>query len=399
MKSKITLLLFLALLMSAMEMLAGVQAGSEITKVYVNNDWQPIAKTTTEFISSDNENCLISTTKTFEFSRESQTYKVKSRSLYNYNSAMVLVSKLTQILDETHRKWDNDRVEYYTYTRDGQLATTVIKIARDGRWINRSRTTLTYLPEGMLAKILVENFSPRSNDFEPTTLDVLLYDPSGKLITQSQQTLVATSQRWENVTKTTFEYIHDQLAQKTNYLFDPAEKKFKMTDLEDYEYDGESRLSKIISRGIVPHTMQMITTGAKELVYYLGQNVLLQVTQLKRNDSNGQLINVSRINFTDYCKAPILDEKSTDTENNETAQLNAYPNPGLILNINMNVLKEEKVVVRIFDTIGKLVLETNKNLVEGNNTFQMDTADLPNGTYVVQLNGSSFNKHMNWLKQ
>jgi hypothetical protein len=399
MKSKITLLLFLALLMSAIKMLAGVQAGSEITKIYVNNHWQPIAKTTTEFISSDDENCLISSTKTLEYSQEAQVYKVKSRTLYNYNSSMRLESKLTQIFIEANRKWENDKIEYYTYTRDGQLATTVIKTAHMGRWTNRSRTTLTYLPEGMLAKILVENFIPRSNNYEPVTLDVLLYNASGKLISQTQQMLRAISQRWENTSKTTFEYIQDQLSQKTNFLFDKAEKKYIMTDLEYFEYDRETKLSKIISQSIKPNTMQLITTGAQEFVYYLGQDVLLQVTQLKRNDSNGQLVNFSRINYTEYCKAPVLDIKSTDIENNESVQLNVYPNPGLTLTINLNALKEEKVEVRIFDTTGKLVLMTNKTLVEGSNTFQMDTADLPNGTYLVQLNGSLFNKHMNWLKQ
>jgi Secretion system C-terminal sorting domain len=399
MKSKIILLLFLALLMSAMKILANTQAGSEITKIYVNNNWQPIAKTTTEFISSDDENCLVSSTKSYEFSRDLQVYKLKSRSLFNYNSSMQLESKLTQIFDETHRNWVNSQLENYTYSRTGQLQTTVIKIAKSGRWINRSKTTLTYLPDGMISKILVENYSPRSQNFEPVAMDVLLYNSDGRLITQSQQVLGAISNQWEFMSKTTFEYIHDQLAQKSNFIYDLGDKKFIFTDLEYYVYDGESRLTKILSQALAPNTMQLITTGIKDIDYYLNQNDILQITQLKRNESNGAMVNVSRISYTEYCVAPIMDEKSIESSSDEVSSITIYPNPGQNLNVNLNTTTDNKFDVRIFDAIGKVVLVQSINLVAGNNTIQLEAENLPNGNYVVQLESNSYRKHMNWFKQ
>ncbi|MCK4663835.1 MAG: T9SS type A sorting domain-containing protein [Bacteroidales bacterium] len=77
-----------------------------------------------------------------------------------------------------------------------------------------------------------------------------------------------------------------------------------------------------------------------------------------------------------------------------TNNFNIFPNPNNgNFTISMKSEKDQNVIIKIYDHLGKLIKELNKNLNYGNNNFQI-TNKLDNGIYLLQLKTENeiFNK-------
>ena len=66
--------------------------------------------------------------------------------------------------------------------------------------------------------------------------------------------------------------------------------------------------------------------------------------------------------------------------------VNVYPNPtnGLV-NVNLKVEKEDTYSIRLIDSFGKKVFETQENLSNGNVSYQIDLTNYANGVYHLQI--------------
>jgi len=47
--------------------------------------------------------------------------------------------------------------------------------------------------------------------------------------------------------------------------------------------------------------------------------------------------------------------------------------------------KDEPIVTELFDVTGQVVLSETKNLVNGTNNLQFNTANLTNGMYILEM--------------
>jgi Secretion system C-terminal sorting domain len=399
MKSKLTLLLITSYLVIGVASFAGAQAGSEITKIYKDGKWIPFAKTTTEFIANDDENCLVASTTRLAYSEHAQAFKYNSRSLNIYDNSMELKHQLSQVYNHAERKWNDSRMEDYTYTKNSQLETKTLSAKVDGRWIPQSRVTMTYLREGQVSQILSEQFQHATNDFVPQSKEVFLYDGSGMLISQALNIYNSRTAQFESSTRSKFEYIHNQLAQKTNFKYSEEEKAFVYTDHEEYVYGGDTRLYKVVAKSVKPGTLIPITIGIKEIVYYLSSDDILLLTYTKRDISTGLLVKNSRTNFLEYCKASHLDVKSNEAISDASFEPSIFPNPGQNLNIAIDTENDTSLEIKVFDTTGRLVLNMKENISAGSSTLPVEVQELPNGMYLIHINSDAHNKQLNWLKQ
>ena len=72
------------------------------------------------------------------------------------------------------------------------------------------------------------------------------------------------------------------------------------------------------------------------------------------------------------------------------AALTIYPNPvKTILIIQMNIARKETVVLQVADMAGKILLQQQLQLNEGNNTVKLNTSSLAVGSYMLVLKGSN----------
>jgi len=71
-----------------------------------------------------------------------------------------------------------------------------------------------------------------------------------------------------------------------------------------------------------------------------------------------------------------------------------YPNPAQTqLNVSVGSEKNETITAQMFDVTGRMVLNETKELVNGENNLQFNTANFTNGMYILELRTSE--KYMN----
>ena len=82
-----------------------------------------------------------------------------------------------------------------------------------------------------------------------------------------------------------------------------------------------------------------------------------------------------------------------------TDELKVFPNPTQgLTNITIDLATEEEVVVTVVNQTGQLVKQTQMGLTQSINQ-QIDLSDLPNGMYLVRVDGNNFHKSHKILKQ
>jgi hypothetical protein len=97
--------------------------------------------------------------------------------------------------------------------------------------------------------------------------------------------------------------------------------------------------------------------------------------------------NVSTIGYYEY------DESSLNVQewlNNANAlEVVIFPNPtSTNMNVRYNLLKEDIIMISLYDMEGKLVLDKNLGkLSSGEHQESLDVSNLPKGTYACRING------------
>lgn len=71
-----------------------------------------------------------------------------------------------------------------------------------------------------------------------------------------------------------------------------------------------------------------------------------------------------------------------------------YPNPvSDILNVSMTAKQSDKITMLLISSDGKINQAIEKNISEGDNQIQINTTDMPNGTYFLSIIDSANNSH------
>lgn len=92
--------------------------------------------------------------------------------------------------------------------------------------------------------------------------------------------------------------------------------------------------------------------------------------------------------FTTTCKT---DEDLTATAINT---FNLSPNPAnSFVNVSYTAIAQSQINVRVFDMAGKTLIAQTKNVAEGENSFTIDTNELPNGFYLVEISNGETKQH------
>jgi len=77
---------------------------------------------------------------------------------------------------------------------------------------------------------------------------------------------------------------------------------------------------------------------------------------------------------------PMRKVKATD----ET--IDVYPNPfNNRINVKISIKKAETVTLRLFDIFGKTISVMQSVLAEGLNNIELQTGDIPNGMYILEI--------------
>lgn len=92
----------------------------------------------------------------------------------------------------------------------------------------------------------------------------------------------------------------------------------------------------------------------------------------------------------DYSVGPFAVEDNTSISliSNEDLKISFYPNPAqnkLYLNYEVKNINAGQSNIRIYDQLGKLVKAYKVGTLSGNNTYTINTEDLSNGVYIIQL--------------
>lgn len=89
-------------------------------------------------------------------------------------------------------------------------------------------------------------------------------------------------------------------------------------------------------------------------------------------------------NFEGY-RLVVNDPLSTD-DVVEIEDMTLYPNPARdFVNVSLNAQRSGKGHLRLFDMVGKEISSSNVNIPQGEFTFEVNTADLPEGVYIYRL--------------
>jgi hypothetical protein len=86
----------------------------------------------------------------------------------------------------------------------------------------------------------------------------------------------------------------------------------------------------------------------------------------------------------------------SDSENlgvvNEN-KFSVYPNPAKDnLNINYNSMDESTLSIKLVDVLGNIVVNEERQIIEGNNDLQLQLSDLSNGVYFLSIDGNDFSQ-------
>jgi hypothetical protein len=99
-----------------------------------------------------------------------------------------------------------------------------------------------------------------------------------------------------------------------------------------------------------------------------------------------------QVTNADGCVAE-MSEGLNVTEQDIVTDLKVHPNPGNgIFDITFTGLRPDKVNIRIFDTVGKVVYEEKKNML-GSRVVQVNVSTAAAGVYMLQLQHNGRNHH------
>ena len=83
----------------------------------------------------------------------------------------------------------------------------------------------------------------------------------------------------------------------------------------------------------------------------------------------------------------------------QNIQMNLYPNPTESdITVDFSMLKSEKMNAKIIDVRGKIIAIYQIHANEGNNKVIVNTQDLSNGSYIIQLTGESVSSSLPFFK-
>jgi hypothetical protein len=422
MKSKLALFTLVALLMSAPVVKAASEPGTEINKVWFNHEWTNYTKTTQEFDTDGSGKCLVTIQHNYKYSFALGKYVELTRTLLFHDGRQLLIRELSQQFDQATKSFVDASEITYTYTREGLLQSATARkvnfiispdlvgttvqagndsrtIGSNDRWMNVSLKLYTHSNRGLLTQYIMELWNPYTKDYEPAQQEFYYYDRNDQLLTTLRQSWKFDSRRWVNGSKEINTYVGALLVKSAEYVFNSEQSRWINTENTLNDYDIDLRLIVITTQALKPSMNQFRTVHKTELTYdFESGNVILKVDK-KLNEVTGRLQNHMQTQYSEFCGSITSSIREQAENMDELSQMVLFPNPGKQLFIKANSSSYQAIEVRIMSNDGKLVKSFLQKLNAGENNYELDTADLNDGLYIVQMITDTGTINKNWLKK
>jgi hypothetical protein len=404
MKSKLTLLMVAAILMSAMNVLGTSQPGTELNQVSLNNTLVNHSRITKTFITGQNNECLATTITHAMYNQVSRKFNADEKSVLTYDGLSLLRSKITQVYNPQGRVWKDDRIENYDYNSDNLLVSTTVLRSSNGRMVQSNRELLTYDRSGNITTRLLQVYDPLARAFVNQTLETNFYNRnSTELVSKNIQEYNLLHEAWVNKGKVNNVYVDGRLVQTLEYAILTPGGDYQAIRITTNTFNTEKKISEILLQELNPTTLVLEIARLSELTYD-GEN-LVRIINKKIDPRNNRYVISDTREFYDFCipdlHADVRTTEVADANLSPSAEISmlAFPNPGNQLNLNINSTNEDVVRINIYDTAGRLVNSFNQTITSGLNTKAIETSELINGTYVIQLISENKIETKNWVKQ
>jgi hypothetical protein len=103
----------------------------------------------------------------------------------------------------------------------------------------------------------------------------------------------------------------------------------------------------------------------------------IEVAAMVHGPSDSEIINAARVDFS----------KSINTMNQIITNFDIVPNPANeVLNLRIDIKKDVLVTITLADITGKVIFNNQSSLHAGSYVEQIDTRDIENGLYLINLN-------------
>ncbi len=149
----------------------------------------------------------------------------------------------------------------------------------------------------------------------------------------------------------------------------------------------------------IPATSTIITTSAYDNTAANPANPNNPPQQVVQGESTTNEMMMVFFAFTVYFpgdenividNSPIIGIK--ENSNEKLMSINKiYPNPAnKTTSLNYTALKSEKAKMKIYTIDGRLISDTQQNILSGDNSIEINTSEFATGSYIVELKGNNF---------
>ncbi len=161
-----------------------------------------------------------------------------ARATMNYDLIGNILVRLTETWNIGSSTWVNS--DRYSYTYSSNAMTYSIELFSSGVWMNYLQLTYTYDVNGIIQKLLVQNWN---NGWENTNLQSYFYDLNGNIVSFLDQSWDISNNTWGNHYKHT--YTYDTHNNRLTFLFEEwLNGVYVNNGRESYTYDSsDNRLT------------------------------------------------------------------------------------------------------------------------------------------------------------
>lgn len=263
----------------------------------------------------------------------------------------------------------------YTYNGSLQNTQTIQQVwVLNSTWLNFRRYTFTYGTNGKVIENTTSDWNSNTNVWENVNRYTFDYDASTNNTSEITEEWV--NNVWLNKYRSTFAYNAVNLLtyQKREDWMNNA---WINTTQDNYTFDNNGFLLIDQRDNWVNNAWQGSTKTTKTATVY--GNIS---TYLYQNWQNNMFTNVSRAFYT----YESFDNGLSSIQENTFGKTILYPNPSSnVMNLDFVAKQNELVTASIFNIAGNQVLTLSIESNIGDNCIVVNTQELPNGFYTIQL--------------
>ncbi|MFD1061692.1 T9SS type A sorting domain-containing protein [Winogradskyella litorisediminis] len=318
---------------------------------FFNNVWEPTNRDVYTYNTSN-------TIETFQsYDSNSQTFINDFRTIYNYDSNGVIQNLVDENWNGT--SWENDAIFIFNYVNN-RLDTAIFQFWNGTTYVNEERNRLEYDVNNRLENLIFDDWT--GNSWSLGGRERVEYDANGFINLSVVEDWNGTAYVEDERETFTYSASGNRLTEAITFN--------NITTTYDYTYDNNEQISNIDNPFI----------DLDGLTYQVQSFPFFNKVLMRENISFG-----NERTLYDYQNSIALNTELFQDESN----LIVHPNPVYsTLNISSNSIISE---VKIFDLLGKLVIETNETTIDVSNLYE--------GVYLLKISGDNKSSIRKFIKK